>query len=170
MRGREGEGLFPDGFEGEGGAEGSEGPLFCDRLQKMRIVNIQIPFRGWCRGGRRRKVCFSRDETAFGRVLQLRAGGVPVASCGDSFHIGIGDQFIRRDEGGFIDRAVGAGDFFRRVDIGVKGAEGDLAAEISKVGFCGSVWWRRRGWGPAVGRICGVFEGRARTTGRRWWY
>jgi hypothetical protein len=86
-------------------------------------------------------VRLSGKETAFGRFLELHTGGIPVASCGDGFNVGGRDPLVGWDEGGFVDGAVGTRDFFRGVDMGMKGAKGDFAAELREVGSGVHVRW-----------------------------
>ena len=82
---------------------------------------------------------FFGGETAFGRLLELRAGRIPIPRRRGGFDIGGGEILGGWKERSFVDGAVGAGNFFGRVDVGVEGAQRELAAEFGEVGFGGSV-------------------------------
>lgn len=86
-------------------------------------------------------MCLSGEETAFTRFRELHAGGVPVTSCGEGFDVLGRDPLVGWDKGGFVDGAVGAGDFFGGVDMGMEGPKGDLAAELGEVGSGVHVGW-----------------------------
>ncbi len=111
-------------------------------------------------------MCLAGAKTAPGRFLELSAGGVPFAACGVGFDVRDGDILGPWNEGGFVDGAMGTGDFLGRVEVGVKSTEREFAAEIWETGSSGVVRWR--GWrrGTAVGRVGGIIEWWSKG---KWW-